>query len=107
MEVSATPRNRALLIAFICLGTFVQFVSPVPKNLRAQQPEPVPGGMPGDEGFSKVSARISSVVEQGNVPSVSIAVARKGRIIWERSFGWADRASRRLTISDGIVHSTP
>ncbi|MDQ3906904.1 MAG: beta-lactamase family protein [Acidobacteriota bacterium] len=29
-----------------------------------------------------------------NLPSVSVAVARGGRVIWEESFGWADRERR-------------
>jgi len=30
-------------------------------------------------------------VESGEIPSVSVAVAKDGVIIWEESFGWADR----------------
>ena len=28
------------------------------------------------------------------VPSVAVAVARDGRIVWEEAFGWADRENR-------------
>ncbi|MGD0782912.1 MAG: serine hydrolase domain-containing protein [Candidatus Aminicenantales bacterium] len=43
-------------------------------------------------------------LEQRKVPSVSIAVARKGRVVWEQSFGWADR-ERRIPASPETVYS--
>jgi CubicO group peptidase (beta-lactamase class C family) len=29
-----------------------------------------------------------------SIPSFSVAVARKGKILWEESFGWADRENK-------------
>ena len=84
-------KSRALLIVFVSAGIFMMFIARVPGGLRAQQPEPASGGLPVGEGFAKVSALITSAVEQGRVPSVSVAATRKGRVIWERSFGWANR----------------
>jgi CubicO group peptidase (beta-lactamase class C family) len=40
--------------------------------------------------FETVRAQIREVMDFHNVPSVSVAVARNGKIIWEESFGWAD-----------------
>jgi len=31
---------------------------------------------------------------EANVPSVSVALSQRGKIIWEESFGWADREQR-------------
>ena len=41
--------------------------------------------------FESVREKIREWVEKGEVPSVSVAVAKDGQIIWEESFGWADR----------------
>lgn len=36
---------------------------------------------------------LSQMIEQ-SVPSISVAVAKDGKILWEESFGWADREKR-------------
>ncbi|MBE3133399.1 MAG: beta-lactamase family protein, partial [Acidobacteria bacterium] len=41
--------------------------------------------------FSEVRATILEAVNGGRVPSMSVVVAKGGRIIWEESFGWANR----------------
>ena len=38
---------------------------------------------------------IAGKVEKGEVVSLSIAVAQKGKIVWEESFGWADKQKKR------------
>ena len=79
-------------------------VGRVPAGLQAQQPGPAPGAASSDKRFAKVSELISSGLEQRNIPSVSIAVARKGRVIWEQSFGWADR-EKHIKASPETVYS--
>lgn len=54
------------------------------------------------EQFAKVIALISSGLEEKNIPSVSIAVAHKGRVIWEQSFGWSDREKQIKATADTI-----
>jgi CubicO group peptidase (beta-lactamase class C family) len=39
-----------------------------------------------------------------NVPSVAVAVARDGRIVWEEGFGWADR-ERRIPATPHTTYS--
>lgn len=41
--------------------------------------------------FEPVRATIVEAVKSGTIPSMSVAVAKGGRIIWEESFGWANR----------------
>ena len=41
--------------------------------------------------FDSVRAEIIENVQSGEIPSMSIAVAQNGRIIWMESFGWANR----------------
>src|SRR5258708_10639593 len=41
--------------------------------------------------FAPVRAYINKTISEKQLPSVSVAVAQHGRIIWEESFGWADR----------------
>jgi CubicO group peptidase (beta-lactamase class C family) len=40
--------------------------------------------------FDRARAQIRYVMTLHHVPSVSVAVAHKGNIVWEESFGWAD-----------------
>lgn len=41
--------------------------------------------------FSPVRAYIQKTIADKQLPSVSVAVAKNGKIIWEEAFGWADR----------------
>jgi CubicO group peptidase (beta-lactamase class C family) len=45
--------------------------------------------------FDPVRARIHRALTERGIPSVAVAVAREGKIIWEEGFGWADRENRR------------
>lgn len=44
--------------------------------------------------FSGVRARIESVMAERSLASVSVAAALDGEVVWEESFGWADRERR-------------
>ncbi len=41
--------------------------------------------------FDPLRAWIGTELERQGVPSLAVAVARDGRILWEQGFGWADR----------------
>ena len=51
----------------------------------------------GDEGraFSALAKGIEADLASHSIPSLAVAVARGGTIIWEAGFGWADREGRR------------
>jgi CubicO group peptidase (beta-lactamase class C family) len=50
-----------------------------------------PADVPDNGRFSKARALILELIRNSNVPSISVAVAQHGKILWEESFGWADR----------------
>jgi CubicO group peptidase (beta-lactamase class C family) len=61
---------------------------------------------PGSESkpdFSKVRKSIQERVSR--IPSISIAVARKGEILWEEGFGWADRTNRILATEHTMYYT--
>jgi len=41
--------------------------------------------------FDGIRAKIMEAVTNAEVPSMSVAVAKDGKVIWEESFGWANR----------------
>lgn len=47
-----------------------------------------------DQRFEIVRSKIEDLVRKSEVASISVAVAEKGKIIWEEAFGWADREKR-------------
>jgi len=49
---------------------------------------------PRADAFDGVRALIRQQMTERQVPSVAVAVARDGRIVWEEGFGWADRENR-------------
>src|SRR6516165_5713318 len=38
----------------------------------------------------QIDQYIELILEQGEVPGLSVAIAKNGRVLWERGFGWAD-----------------
>jgi CubicO group peptidase (beta-lactamase class C family) len=62
--------------------------------VTACQTSPLPtptAATAGADPFDAVRARIERLVADGEVPSMAVAVARDGEIIWEQGFGLADR----------------
>lgn len=44
--------------------------------------------------FEDIRGFIRAQMVEQSVPSISVAVAKDGKILWEESFGWADREKR-------------
>lgn len=47
-----------------------------------------------DDRFDPVRKRIRQQLEEKSIPSLTVAVAKDGKIVWEEGFGWADREQR-------------
>lgn len=54
--------------------------------------------------FESVRAGIQRRLVEDGVPSLAVAVARNGRIVWEEGFGWADR-ERRIPATEHTMYS--
>jgi len=52
-----------------------------------------------DKRFHKVRSKLLDYVKEGELPSIAVAVAQDGKIIWEEAFGWADR--------ENLIKATP
>ena len=44
--------------------------------------------------FAHVRAAIQDYIDTGTIPSMTVAVAKDGKIVWEEGFGWADVQSK-------------
>jgi len=59
----------------------------------------------GADPFDAVRAHIERLVAEGEVPSMAVAVARDGEIVWEEGFGLADRELKVLhLLADGLTY---
>jgi len=97
------PALAALLIG---VSTFILITGSgfVPVGLQGQ---PLGSGDDStfrDGRFSAIGDLIASGLDQRNIPSVSIAVAHKGHVIWQQTFGWADR-EKHIQASPDTVYS--
>jgi len=54
--------------------------------------------------FDAVRASIRKQLVETEMPSLAVAVARDGKILWEEGFGWADR-EKRLPASEHTMYS--
>ena len=53
--------------------------------------------------LEEIRAKVKSMVTRGEIPSVALAVAKDGKIIWEEGFGWAD-LERKVEASPTTVY---
>ncbi len=58
---------------------------------------------PGTDPFAAVREHIEQLVAEGTNPSLAVAVARDGKIIWEEGFGLADR-ERNIPATEHTVY---
>src|SRR5258708_7172167 len=54
--------------------------------------------------FAPVRAYINKTIAEKQLPSVSVALAKDGKIIWEEAFGWADR-EKMIPATPGTVYA--
>ena len=54
--------------------------------------------------FAQVADSIEAYVRRGVFPSAAVAVARNGRVVYEKGFGWADR-ERRIRADEHTMYS--
>lgn len=64
---------------------------------------PTPGAGQTDR-FENARKYIRRVMAERDLPSVSVAVARNGEVLWEEAFGWADR-ERRVQATPHTMYS--
>jgi CubicO group peptidase (beta-lactamase class C family) len=59
-------------------------------GLHLGQRDPAAAQAAGDQ-FDSVRSYIHQAMEKEDIPSLTVAVAKGGKIIWEQGFGWANR----------------
>ena len=73
------------LVTLVTVGVLVLTAS-------AQGPEPpAVAVVPAEARFAEIRRGLVEKVRAGRIPSVSIAVAERGTIVWEEAVGWSDR----------------
>jgi CubicO group peptidase (beta-lactamase class C family) len=75
----------------------VALVVLLPSAALTQQPSP-------RDMWSSVRDTIHALMTRANVPSISVAVARGHKIVWEEAFGWADR-ERMIAATPNTMYS--
>ena len=75
-------------VKWVCALILITLGSPLQAQL------PTPKTVSGGADFSTARKLIQDRIAAESIPSVSIAVARKGEILWVESFGWSDRENQ-------------
>lgn len=81
-------RFRRLLPIVLALSIF-----PSVEDSYGQTPVPIRTTVAPDAMFETIRAHILTRVKSGEIPSMAVGVSRRGEIVWEEAFGWADRES--------------
>lgn len=83
----SAPFRTSLGRAFLILTAVVVSSLPLPTvTIQAQSTKNI-----GSADFSSAEALIDKRIANDHVPSISVAVARNGEIVWEKGFGFANR----------------
>ncbi len=59
---------------------------------------------PAEAQFEQISANIERKLAERGLPSIAVAVAKDGQIIWEAGFGWANR-EKRIPATEHTMYS--
>jgi CubicO group peptidase (beta-lactamase class C family) len=59
---------------------------------------------PASAQFEPIKASIQRKLTEDGVPSLAVAVARNGKIVWEGGYGWADR-EKRIPATEHTMYS--
>ena len=54
--------------------------------------------------FDDLRQQIRTVLVEESIPSMAVAVAKDGEILWQEGFGWADR-ERRIAATEHTMYS--
>lgn len=70
---------------FGCLAALISVVASL-STAAADEAEP--------DKFVQLGEKIQKALVNQQIPSLAVAVAKDGKIVWEKGFGWADRENR-------------
>jgi CubicO group peptidase (beta-lactamase class C family) len=66
------------------------------------EPPPSCERVAADQRFLPSRQELLNRIASGELPSVSVAVFEKGRVLWEESLGWADREAGRAATPESV-----
>lgn len=91
------PSRAALLLAGAACLSLVSLRpahSQKPDKPEEKKPAPTPVSGKADKRFAPIDALMLEMIEKGNVPGGALAVARDGKLLYSRGFGYADREAK-------------
>ncbi|MFC2165959.1 serine hydrolase domain-containing protein [Acidobacteriota bacterium] len=97
--------NGFHILLFITIAIFLLYPEMAPALLKAGENVPQlenPPVVP--KAFKDVHSFILNLMEKKKVPSITIAVAKDGKTLWEHGYGWADREKMIKATPDTVYH---
>lgn len=88
-------RKAVLFVLLLCILFLVSLTARPGYRQNAPPPQ-------SPERFAKVRAMILEALQRSGAPSISIAVAENGKVVWEESFGYADKERKIQATPDSI-----
>ena len=87
--------SRPLAASFRTLAWASAMALPlVPAPVIARSRARPESAAPEPERFALAREQIEALIRERDLPSVAVAVAKDGDVLWEAGFGWADREKR-------------
>jgi len=88
------PMFPRTLVATVLWGVFLLIIGSTAFHYIRRYTEKIPssgGDAPVPAGLGAIEPAIMKMMRRSGTASVTVAVAKNGRIVWEEGFGWADR----------------
>jgi CubicO group peptidase (beta-lactamase class C family) len=84
-----------------CRRLFCLVIAPL---MSVPQAYALPAQGKSPDRFETVRELIRRKLDDGSAPSVAVAVAKHGKIVWEEGFGWADK-ERKIPATENTMYS--
>lgn len=85
-------RLRRLVFSVVMLSVIIMTRSIAPAALAGSETFPVTGERV--PALSSLDSGLISILQRWQIPGAAVAIGRKGRIVYARGFGWADKERR-------------
>ncbi len=93
------------ILLFMTIALFLLHPEITPTPLKAEYKVPQSENPPAvPKVFKAVHSIILNLLEKKKVPSITIAVAKDGRTLWEQGYGWANREKKIKATPDTVYH---
>jgi CubicO group peptidase (beta-lactamase class C family) len=95
--------------AFAIIAGILTLAFPLPLAIPAQAADPLPRAKPEDAGMSSerlalIAKTVNAEIARDQLPGATLAIARRGKLVYFETFGYRDKAAGAMMPADAIFN---